>query len=149
MSVKSINAQVTDNFSTYYDPINGIRMNYPAEWEELVGQGLLDKVMSERVGAVAMFTPPDKFVYVLLAVEQLESGASLAQEVNDTMAHIRKDMPNFKILESEEVTFAGLSGHKIVGEGKKSLWRKIGHYCMVSDIYYNLKYHIYSRRNRK
>jgi len=36
-----------------------------------------------------------------------------------------------------------------IREGKKSLWRKIGHYCIVCDIYYNLKSQVYSKRNRK
>ena len=29
------------------------------------------------------------------------------------------------------------------------MWRKIGHYCIVCDIYYNLKSQIYLKRNRK
>ena len=36
-----------------------------------------------------------------------------------------------------------------IREGKKSMWRKIGHYCMVCDIYYNLKNQIYSKMTRK
>lgn len=119
-SLNAVTAQVTDSFSTYYDPIYGIRINYPSDWEQ-GGEGLLEKMKTENVTGIAMFTPPDKSVFVFLAVEKLKQSTSLAQDVNDTIANIRKDMPDFKILESEEVKLAGLTGHRIVGEGKVSL----------------------------
>lgn len=36
-----------------------------------------------------------------------------------------------------------------IREGKKSLWRKIGYYCLVCDIYFNMKSQIYSRKSKK
>ena len=36
-----------------------------------------------------------------------------------------------------------------IREGKKSMWRKIGHYCMVCDIYYNLKSQSYLKGIKK
>ena len=36
-----------------------------------------------------------------------------------------------------------------IREGKKSMWRKVGYYCLVCDIYYGLKSQVYSRRDRK
>jgi len=36
-----------------------------------------------------------------------------------------------------------------IREGKKSLWKKIGHYCVVCDRYYNLKSEVYVRKDRK
>lgn len=36
-----------------------------------------------------------------------------------------------------------------IREGKKSMWRKIGYYCLVCDVYYNLRSHAYFKRNRK
>ncbi len=36
-----------------------------------------------------------------------------------------------------------------IREGKKSMWRKIGHYCLVCDMHYNLKSEAYLRKNQK
>jgi len=33
--------------------------------------------------------------------------------------------------------------------GKKSMWRKIGHYCPTCDIYYNLKFQVYQIGDEK
>lgn len=36
-----------------------------------------------------------------------------------------------------------------IREGKNSMWRKIGHYCMVCDIYYDLRSQVYSKGKKK
>ena len=35
-----------------------------------------------------------------------------------------------------------------IREGKKSMWRKIGFYCLVCDLYFNLRLEVYSRRKK-
>jgi hypothetical protein len=117
----SVSAQLEDNFLTYDNPTYGIRIDYPADWEQ-GGQGVLERLKTENVTGIAMFSPPDKSVQVILAIEKLKP-YMLTKDINDTIADIKKEYPDFKILESKEVMFAGLNGSKIVGEGKFPLER--------------------------
>jgi hypothetical protein len=87
--------------------------------------GLFSTAPTKNVSVVVGFSPPDKSAYVFVTIEKIAPNKTLSQDVNESIATIRKDIPDYKILESEQTTLASLPAYKLVSEETIPM-RKIG-----------------------
>ena len=119
--VLSVNAQMdSTDFKIFKSTEFGVSIKYPANWQAPTG-GIPEQMPNPNVTVISHFSPPEQSVSVFLTVEKLAPNTTLVEDMNDTVKKLRKDMPDFKILESGQTKLAGLPAYRLTGEGQTSL----------------------------
>jgi hypothetical protein len=108
-------AEASSSFATYDNSQYGIKILYPTDWHKVEG-GFLNRIVDVKNNTlpVAAFYSPDCSVGVDIAKQKLLKRTTLNQYINENIVSLKKDQPVLRVIESNNITLAGLPAHKIV-----------------------------------
>jgi hypothetical protein len=99
-----------NNFLTYYDPILGIRIEYPASWIHELHPGSLVTFLASSEGSSNTYPAGLGLKVQNLAYKNI----SLNEITKVQIKNLTENHPDFKLIESSESILAGNIAHKIV-----------------------------------
>lgn len=134
-------SQNSGGFSLYEDPLLGIRLHYPSDWQ----QDVTDKSVSFSKTDVS--NAPAIFIFTA-TVDTLEPKImTLDQFVRAGVAPFR-EVPGFELMEYDKgATLAGLQAHKvtlIIPYQDAAFSKTVSYFAMINNTGYSVAYQVSS-----
>src|SRR5919106_4663716 len=138
---ESIRQSTGGGYSLYEDPLLGIRLHYPSDWQ----QDVTDKSVSFSKTDVS--NTPAIFIFTA-TVDTLEPKImTLDQFVRAGVAPFR-EVPGFELMEYDKgATLAGLPAHKvtlIIPYQDAAFSKTVSYFAMINNTGYSVAYHVSS-----
>ena len=106
----------TSGFSSYENPIQGIKVNYPFDWSIKENIGVVAVVfLSSKSGSSDQFQENVNIIVQDISSESI----TLKKYTESNMDDIKKN-PDASLIDSGEMTLGGSPGYKVVYSAKKS-----------------------------
>lgn len=104
------------NYLLFTNPTYGISIQYPEDWQEIEGGGLINFNTSTII-PIAEFHPADMSVGVIVFVEELVENMTLDQYIEEQISFHKISHPKAELIEQSKITLAGMPGYKAVFNG--------------------------------
>lgn len=116
-AVAQTGPQATAPLVNYTDPIVGISIQYPSDWQE-IRDSLMEGVPPANTKKVIALQPPDQSVDFTIGVETLQPNLTLDQYAQQTVQSVKNNQPNAQVLELNKTLLAGgVPAYKLVVGG--------------------------------